>query len=245
MLLHDQKISLATEGVSYTLTPFDQAANASVSFVVKGVDGGGAFRVLDYFTPEQADEMAAAFTEVARRARRANGIEVEATPGEVRAFERLLIQNAVENGHEDKARERFGDALVDAYFCESGEDPHAARCECDTPETCELRDRSGDAPEGFTLPPILAAMQEIVDRTPDRGDGSRFDHRSRTTWELVETWRTADEPDTIAEFVDDVTTGDQVRECVQIDAARAVSRWLVEDKAPPALAAAIAGRSAS
>lgn len=92
-LIHDEKISLATKSVSYMVTPDDETREAfklgGIRFTAEAV-GGSAFRLCEYFTPEQADEMAAAFTEVARRARVANGIEVEATPAEVAEFERKL-----------------------------------------------------------------------------------------------------------------------------------------------------------
>jgi hypothetical protein len=53
------------------------------------------------------------------------------------------IELLVHTGLEDTARGRYGEALIDAWFREvEGEDPHAARCECEHPETCELRDRS-------------------------------------------------------------------------------------------------------
>jgi hypothetical protein len=195
-LLFDQKIRVESKHVTYDLIPADDTDEpyslGAIRLIMSPAGERGWFRVTDNLTPEQADEMAAAFTEVARRARIANGIEVEATPEEIAAFERKL-----------------------------------AAAKGDTPAP------SGSAdfplPEGFELPPVFAEMQAIIDATPG-GEGSRFDRRSSFAWEMVETYRTADEPDTIAEFVEDITTGDQVRACVLRDVARAVNTWAEQDR---------------
>lgn len=187
-LVKDQVILVSADETRFRLTPAVADEGIGPVAVFSGYSGSMSFGC--GFTLDELDEMTAAFAQLARRARRANGIEVEATPEQIAEFERKL-------------RERGGDVA-------------------DTPPH-----------------PVLAALQAIVDGIPDHGEGSRFHQRSQFVWETIETYRTADDPGTIAEFVDDITTGDQVRECALLDGARAIARWLEEDRTttPRAIAA--------
>lgn len=85
-------------------------------------------------------------TEAALARTRANITERPwSAPGAAEQFDRMsgVIDDLVETGREDEARSRFGDFEVDRFFrVVEGLDVHTMRCDCSTPDTCELRDKS-------------------------------------------------------------------------------------------------------
>lgn len=77
--------------------------------------------------------------------------DLMATVADILEPRETAIGRLIEDGREDAARDWFGDPAVDRWARDvDGIDPHAARCQCDSPATCTLRDRSDDA-DPFTV----------------------------------------------------------------------------------------------
>ena len=75
-------------------------------------------------------------------------------------------------------------------------------------------------------------MDAIVEATPDTGEGGRWHLRAEFAWETREDYNRAAEGDeSILSFYEDGLTLDDVKAANVRDAAKAVARWLEEDKA--------------
>lgn len=78
---------------------------------------------------------------------------------------------------------------------------------------------------------IIDAMWEVVDQTPDHGEGSRCHLRTEFAWDVRDTYDRACQSD--QSLYDDFEGNlgfEDIKDACLRDAARAVKRWLEEDQ---------------